>query len=74
MYLIDDVFYCARLRGKAGEFIACSELDSPNKDRLLPYFILPPRTTKENKTLGSNELIIQQVGRIIGGGAPPWWI
>src|ERR1700746_3477289 len=64
MYLIDDAFYCAALRGKAGEFKACFELNEPNKDRLLPYFILPSRAAKENESLSIDEVIAQQVGKV----------
>ena len=64
MYPIDDTFYCAALRGKAGEFIACFELNDPNKDRLLPYFIIPSRSAKENKELTVDEVIAQQVAKI----------
>jgi hypothetical protein len=64
VYPIDDIFYCAALRGKAGELIACSKLDGPNKDRLLPYFILPSRTAKENKALSGDAVIVEQVSRL----------
>src|SRR5262249_30250088 len=61
---IDDTFYCAALRGKTGEFTACFELNDPNKDRLLPYFILPSRTAKENKDLSTDHVIARQVDKI----------
>jgi hypothetical protein len=64
VYPIDSTFYCAALRGKAGEFIACFELNDPNKDRLLPYFILPSLAAKENKSLGIDDVIAEQVGKI----------
>ncbi|MGE3280091.1 MAG: beta family protein [Alphaproteobacteria bacterium] len=64
MYSIDNTFYCPALRGKAGEFIACSELHDQNKDRLLPYFVLPSYTAKENKDLSGDQVIADQVGKI----------
>jgi Beta protein len=64
VYPIDNTFYCAALRGKAGEFIACSELNDPNKDRLLPYFILPSLTAKENEAFSIDDVIAEQVGKI----------
>jgi hypothetical protein len=64
VYLINNASYCAVLRGKCGEFKACYELNQPNKDRLLPYFILPSRDSKENKDLNLDEVIAQQVGKI----------
>ena len=70
MYPIDDIFYCVRLRGKSGEFIACSKLDGANKDRLLPYFVLPSRTAKENKALSSDAVIVQQVSRLLEHWGP----
>ena len=64
MYLINNAFYCAGLRGKAGEFIACLKLDGPNKDCLLPYFILPSRTAKENESLSIDDVIALQISKI----------
>jgi hypothetical protein len=64
VYPINNTFYCAALRGKAGEFIASHELNDPNKDRLLPYFILPSLKAKENRTLSVDDVIAEQVCKI----------
>jgi hypothetical protein len=64
MYDLSNIFYSAALRAKAGEFQACSELDDASKDRLLPDFILPPMTAKENGTLTIDGVIESQIAKI----------
>jgi len=64
MYPLDGKFYSAALRAKAGEFIACLDLNDPSKERLLPDFILPPLAAQENNALSIDGVIEVQVGKI----------
>jgi|HubBroStandDraft_1064217.scaffolds.fasta_scaffold00040_41 hypothetical protein len=64
MYPLEAKSYSAALRAKAGEFLACLELDEPSKERLLPDFILPPLTAKENGSLSIEGAMDAQIGKI----------
>jgi hypothetical protein len=64
MYPLDGVSYSATLRGKAGEFLACRRLDTPNMDRLLPTFILPPLFAPGNNEQSVESAIATQIGKI----------
>lgn len=64
MYPLDGISYSAALRGKPGEFLACRRLDTPNMDRLLPTFVLPPLFAPENDEQSIESKIETQVGRI----------
>jgi hypothetical protein len=64
MYPLGGISYSAALRAKAGEFIACRNLDEGIKDRLLPEFILPPLKARENDALSIDQVIEAQVRKI----------
>jgi hypothetical protein len=64
MYPLDEKYYSAALRAKAGEFIACLDLNDPSKKRLLPDFILPPLAAQENSALSIDGVIDVQIGKI----------